>query len=73
MRVRVDRERCIGSENCVASAPSVFQIDGDGKAMLLDVSSVDVETLWLVAEICPTEAIVIEDDEGNQLYPSEVG
>lgn len=69
MRVRVDRERCIGSENCVANAPSVFRVDSEGKAVLLDVDSVDEETLWLVAEICPTEAIVIEDDEGNHLYP----
>lgn len=69
MRLRIDRERCIGSENCVANAPSVFLLDDDGKATLLDVDSVDEETLWLVAEICPTEAIVIEDDEGHQLYP----
>ncbi|HLI51869.1 MAG TPA: ferredoxin [Thermomicrobiaceae bacterium] len=69
MRIRVDRERCIGSENCVASAPSVFQIDADGKVLLLDPGTVDEETLWLAAEICPTEAIVIEDDDGNQLYP----
>lgn len=69
MRIRVDRERCIGSENCVASAPSVFQIDADGKVILLDPGTVDEETLWLAAEICPTEAIVIEDDEGHQLYP----
>lgn len=69
VRVRIDRERCIGSENCVANAPSVFRIDDDGKAILLDPGSVDDETLWLVAELCPTEAIVIEDDEGNQLFP----
>lgn len=69
VHVRIDRERCIGSENCVANAPSVFKIDADGKVVLLDPGSVDEETLWFVAEICPTEAIVIEDDEGNQLYP----
>lgn len=69
VRVVIDRERCIGSENCVASAPSVFRLDGEGKAVLLDPSTVDFETLRLVAEICPTEAIVLEDDAGNQLFP----
>lgn len=69
LRVVIDRERCIGSENCVASAPSVFRLDAEGKAVLLDPSTVDIETLRLVAEICPTEAIVLEDDAGNQIFP----
>ena len=69
MRIRVDRERCIGSENCVATAPSVFRIDGEGKAVLLDPATVDIEALLLVAEICPTEAIILEDGDGNQIFP----
>ena len=70
LRVYIDRERCIGSENCVASAPSVFRLDSEGKAVLLDSSTVDVESLLLVAEICPTEAIILEDGAGNQIFPS---
>ncbi len=69
LRIRIDRERCIGSENCVASAPSVFRVDAEGKAVLLDPATVDVESLLLVAEICPTEAIILEDGEGNQIFP----
>ena len=70
MRVRVDREKCIGSANCVASAPSVYRLDEDDKAVLLDPRTVDQETLLLSAESCPTEAIIIEDDEGHRIYPS---
>lgn len=69
LRIRIDRERCIGSENCVASAPSVFRLDAEGKAVLLDPTTVDAEVLMLVAEICPTEAIVLEDGDGNQIFP----
>ena len=69
LRIRIDRERCIGSENCVASTPSVFRLDGEGKAVLLDPATVDVEALLLVAEICPTEAIILEDADGNQVFP----
>jgi ferredoxin len=69
LRVRVDREKCIGSANCIASAPSAFRIDDDNKAVLLDPDSVDEETLLLSAESCPTEAIILEDDEGNPIYP----
>ncbi len=69
LRIRIDRERCIGSVNCVASAPSVFRVDAEGKAVLLDPSTVDIESLLLVAEICPTEAIILEDGEGHQIFP----
>ena len=56
MRVRVDRDLCTGLGNCVALAPTVFELDDDNKAVVLDPSSVD-------------DAIIIEDDEGNQVYP----
>jgi ferredoxin len=69
MRIRIDREKCVAAENCVATAPTVFEIDPDGKARLLDPGSVDDELLWLVAELCPTEALILESDDGEQLYP----
>ncbi|MCL5959555.1 MAG: ferredoxin [Chloroflexi bacterium] len=65
----VDRELCIGASNCVAIAPSVFQLDDNGKATVLDPSSVEEDTLWEAAESCPTGAIILEDDSGKQLFP----
>lgn len=70
MRVRIDREKCIGSENCIASAPTVYQLDDREKAVLIDPESVDDETLLFSAESCPTEAIILEDDDGRRIYPS---
>lgn len=70
MRVRIDREKCIGSANCIASAPTVYRLDEREKAVLLNPETVDDETLLLSAESCPTEAIIIEDDEGRRVYPS---
>lgn len=69
MRVRVEREKCVSAENCVVTAPTVFILDEDGKARLLDPSSVAPDLLWTVAELCPTEAIILESDDGEQLYP----
>jgi len=69
MKVKVDRDLCIGVSNCVAIAPTVFKLDGKNKVMVLDPSSVDDDTLLEAAESCPENAIIIEDDEGNQLYP----
>ena len=69
MKVKVDREVCSGVSNCVAIAPTVFKLDDQNKAVVLDPSSVDEETLMEAAESCPENAIIVEDDEGNQLYP----
>ena len=69
MKVKVDREACIGVGNCVAFAPTVFQLDKENKAVVLDASSVDLDTLIEAAKSCPENAIIIEDDEGNQVYP----
>ena len=69
MKVTVDRNLCIGVGNCVAYAPTVFKLDEENKAIVLDPSSVDEETLVGAAESCPENAIIVEDDEGNQLYP----
>ncbi len=69
MKVRVDRDLCIGVGNCVALAPTVFTLGEDNKAVVLDPSSVDDDTMLEAAESCPENAIIVEDDEGHQLYP----
>jgi len=69
MRVKVDRELCIGVSNCVAIAPTVFQLDNENKAVVIDPASADAQTILEAAESCPEDAIIIEDDEGHQLYP----
>ncbi len=69
MKVRVDRDLCTGVGNCVAIAPSVFELDKNRKAVVLNASSVDDETLWDAAESCPENAIILEDAEGKRLYP----
>ena len=69
MKVRVDRDLCIGVGNCVAYAPTVFKLDTENKAVILDPSSVDDDTLLEAAKSCQESAILVEDNEGNQLYP----
>ena len=69
MKVRIDRDLCIGVGNCAAFAPTVFELDQENKAVVLDPSSVDDNTLLEAAKSCTENAIVVEDDEGRQLYP----
>jgi len=69
LKIRVDRDLCIGIGNCVALAPTVFTLNKDNKAVALDSSSIDDETPLGAAESCPENAIIVEDDKGHQLYP----
>ncbi len=70
MIVTVDRNLCIGAAPCVAIAGAVFQLDEEGKAIVIDAHGADDETIKLAAEACPTRAIILQDEAtGKQLYP----
>ena len=68
-RIYVDRDLCIGAASCVAIAPGVFQLDGENKAYVVDENAADQETIMLAAQSCPTRAIFLYDEDGNQIYP----
>ncbi len=69
MKVRIDRNLCNGLGNCVALAPTVFELDEEDKAVVLDPATVSDDALLEAAESCPYDAIIILDNEGNQVYP----
>jgi ferredoxin len=69
LRVIADRGACIGAAECVAAAPGAFQLDARSRVILLDPQSVDARTLWRAAQRCPTDAIILENEQGEQLYP----
>ena len=57
VEVVIDRDRCIGSQNCVHHLPSMFQIDDEGLAVLIAGAEASETQLDLVVRDCPTEAI----------------
>jgi ferredoxin len=69
MKVRVDRDLCRGLGNCVVLAPTVFKLDEANKAVVADPNAVDEGRLLEAAESCSENAIILEDDEGRQIYP----
>jgi ferredoxin len=69
MKVRIDRELCIGISNCVAVAPTVFELDDSNIAVVTNPSSVSEKKIMEAAESCPQNAVIVEDDKGRQLYP----
>lgn len=69
-KIVVDRNLCIGAASCVAIAPGVFELDQENKAVVFNDRGADDETILLAAQSCPTRAIILFDDEGNQIYPA---
>lgn len=67
--VSIDQSRCIGAGNCVNIAPTVFQLDDEHIAYLVDPNSVDNETLIDAAQSCPTNAIYLDTEDGKPVYP----
>jgi ferredoxin len=69
MKARVDRDVCIGSGMCVSIAPDVFELGNDGISKVVNPDLCDDDLLQEAAEGCPVQAIILEDDDGNQVYP----
>ena len=66
--IEVDRDLCIGSGDCVDSAPEVFALDDEGKAIVLDTDAADVDDIVEAARNCPVTAIFVIGAEGD-IYP----
>ena len=68
-RIVVDRVKCQGIGACVGSAPDVFEIDSEGKAIVINAEGSDDDTILEAAEACPLEAITLYDENNEQAYP----
>ena len=70
--VRIDRSLCIGSGNCVNLAPEVFELDEKNLvAFTTDdaPSGVEQERLEEACLLCPVDALMVFDEEGEQRVP----
>lgn len=55
--IKVDQDGCIGCGACVALCPSVFEMNDEGKSVV--ISQDDVACAENAAASCPVQAIVI--------------
>jgi ferredoxin len=70
MKIEIKRDLCISAASCVAIAPGVFQLDPESKVYLVDPKAADEATIIEAAKSCPTQAIIIKDDQGKAIYPA---
>ena len=70
LKVKVDRDLCIGAATCVAIAPKTFVLDSEAKAVILATLDQDTDNVIIdAAKGCPVAAIIIEDEEGQKVFP----
>ncbi len=61
-KVVVDKDLCIGSANCLAIYPGMFELDDDGKAYVKEGADLgDVLRVLEAAQSCPVDAIIVYD------------
>ncbi len=62
LKIKIDREACIGSAACVATAGKTFKLDKEEKAVVIDPAG-DAKEKVLAAEAgCPTMAIEVTEE-----------
>jgi ferredoxin len=81
MRVEYDRETCIGMFQCVEQWDAFERDEDAGKAVLADGEATESDVFVrevpdgaeldakLAARACPVDAIVVYDEDGEQLIP----
>jgi ferredoxin len=62
MKVRVDKETCVGDETCVEVCPEAFEMQGDVAIAKEENVPKDLEEkVKEAATSCPVEAIIVEE------------
>lgn len=68
MRIEINVDDCMSSGKCVADHPAAFDFDDDELATLVDEGrALTEEQMLRVARNCPSRAIMLFDDDGNQI------
>jgi ferredoxin len=67
--IDVDRALCYGFGDCVDTVPAVFALDEEDTAIVLDPDAAPLDDIVEAAQNCPVDAIIITDEDGEQIYP----
>jgi ferredoxin len=69
IQIQINRDKCMGSGNCVFWAPTAFDLDDDGFSVALEPAEADEQQLLQAQDGCPTGAISLWRD-GVEVTPS---
>jgi ferredoxin len=69
VKFRISRPACIGNGRCVDVAPEAFGLDNFNKAVIIDKNGAGEEKIVDAAHACPVQAVILESDDGERIYP----
>ena len=70
LTIRIDREKCIASANCVQVGAETFELDNDGIVTFREEEEhIERDELIEACKVCPLEALIALDKDGNKLVP----
>ncbi|HUS52113.1 MAG TPA: ferredoxin [Candidatus Bathyarchaeia archaeon] len=61
MKVKIDKNKCIGCGTCAAVAPKAFKLGDDSKAKAIEPLGEDEKTIKDAIDSCPVKAIELTD------------
>ena len=70
LTVRIERDSCIASGNCIKIAPGLFVLDDEG--LVAFQSSADdpgEDRVVDACQVCPVEALFVTDARGKGIVP----
>lgn len=64
-KLKVNKSKCIGCGMCIGQNPDYFTFDDDGQSKVIkeEVKAEDKNNILQSIDMCPTEAIVIEEEK----------
>ena len=69
-KITVDRKACIGAATCIVVAPDAFELDDENIAIVKpEALDLNDDMLLMAAQSCPTAAIILYGENGNQIFP----
>ena len=70
LTISIDRDLCVGFGDCMENVIEVFEFDDEGIiAFQKDVTPVDRDALVEACACCPVDALIVLNEEGQQLAP----
>ena len=58
-------------KNCVLIAPTVFAMDDENKAVVLDPNGAPEKQILRAALACQQRAVMVTEDDGSAIWPGD--
>ncbi len=70
LAVRIDRNACIGTANCMKVAGAVFEFAEDQICSFRSHEvTIDRERMIEACRVCPVDALIVIDERNEQIVP----